>query len=69
MMPHLDGIATFEQLQAQQNTKDIPTIFLTAKAKISEQQRYQHLGATGVIVKPFEPHELITTIKNLLQWQ
>lgn len=68
MMPHLDGIATFKQLQISSSTKDIPTIFLTAKAKISEQQQYEHLGVTGVIVKPFEPYELVAKIKTMLNW-
>ncbi|VEP13365.1 Response regulator receiver protein [Hyella patelloides LEGE 07179] len=68
MMPHLDGIATFQQLQTQGKTKHIPTILLTAKAKISEQKQYQHLGVTGVIIKPFEPYDLVAKIRTMLQW-
>ena len=66
MMPHLDGVATFKQLQTDTETKDIPTILLTAKAKISEQKHYQNLGVTGVIVKPFEPYDLVAKIESLL---
>jgi DNA-binding response OmpR family regulator len=69
MMPHLDGIATFQQLQNNSKTQSIPTILLTAKAKISEQKQYQHLGVTGVIIKPFEPYDLIAKIKTLLCWE
>jgi DNA-binding response OmpR family regulator len=69
MMPHLDGIATFQQLQNNSKTQNIPTILLTAKAKISEQKQYQHLGVTGVIIKPFEPYDLIAKIKTLLCWE
>jgi CheY-like chemotaxis protein len=68
MMPHLDGIATFQQLQERDETKNIPTILLTAKAKISEQKQYQNLGVTGVIIKPFEPYDLIEKIKQMLGW-
>lgn len=68
MMPHFDGIATFQQLQINDQTQSIPTILLTAKAKISEQKQYQHLGVTGVIIKPFEPYELVAKMKLLLDW-
>jgi CheY-like chemotaxis protein len=39
MMPDMDGATTFRQLQANTATQHIPTILLTAKAKISEQQQ------------------------------
>ena len=68
MMPHLDGIATFQQLQSNNQTQTIPTILLTAKAKISEQKQYQHLGVRGVIIKPFEPYDLVAKIKAMLHW-
>lgn len=68
MMPHFDGVATFQQLQTNEEIKSIPTILLTAKAKISEQKQYQHLGVAGVIIKPFEPYDLVTKIKAMLQW-
>lgn len=68
MMPYVDGIATFRQLQTNEQTSNIPTIFLTAKAKISEQKQYQNIGATGVIIKPFEPYDLVARIKTMLHW-
>jgi CheY-like chemotaxis protein len=68
MMPYMDGITTFKQLQANQKIKHIPTILLTAKAKISEQKQLQNLGVAGVIVKPFEPQKLVEQIKNILHW-
>ena len=69
MMPHLDGVATFERLQIREETKKIPTILLTAKAKISEQRQYHNLGVTGVIIKPFEPYDLVAKIKSFLSWE
>lgn len=68
MMPYFDGVATFQKLQSDEVTKNIPTILLTAKAKISEQKQYQYLGVAGVIIKPFEPHDLVTKMKTMLQW-
>lgn len=68
MMPDMDGINTFQQLQISDRTKYIPTIFLTAKVKISEQQKLKVLGVAGVIVKPFDPYNLVTQIKKILDW-
>lgn len=68
MMPNLDGIATFQQIQTQAEIRNIPIILLTAKAKISEQKQYQHLKVAGVIIKPFEPYDLVAKIKAMLQW-
>ena len=68
MMPDMDGLKTFQQLQNLSQTELIPTILLTAKSKISEQRKLQLLGVAGVIVKPFEPYNLVTQIKNILNW-
>lgn len=69
MMPDMDGLNTFQQLQINCKTKHIPTILLTAKAKISERRELQLLGVAGVIVKPFEPYNLVAQIKTILDWQ
>jgi len=68
MMPDMDGATTFKRLQANPKTQNIPTILLTAKAKMSEKQQFIQLGVTGVITKPFEPMDLVDQICTLLQW-
>ncbi len=68
MMPRMDGLTTFQHLQDHPQTQQIPTIFLTAKARMSEQQQYAELGAAGVITKPFEASSLIDQIQDLLDW-
>ncbi len=68
MMPEMDGLDTFQQLQIHNLTQHIPTILLTAKAKISEQKKFQDLGVAGVIIKPFEPYHLVAQIKTILAW-
>ncbi|KKD38669.1 MAG: response regulator [Limnoraphis robusta] len=68
MMPNLDGPATFKKLQAETQTQHIPTILLTAKAKISEQQEYLNLGVSGVIIKPFQAQNLVNQIRVFLGW-
>src|SRR6476469_2275534 len=68
MMPEMDGINTFEHLQAKPQTQAIPTIFLTAKAQISEQQQFTKLPITGIITKPFKAPELVKQMRSLLSW-
>jgi len=68
MMPDMDGPTTFRQLQGNAATQGIPTILLTAKAKISEQQQFIDLGVAGVITKPFKAIDLVTTICKILSW-
>lgn len=68
MMPDMDGATTFRHLQANPETQNIPTILLTAKAKISEKQQFIQLGVTGVITKPFDAMDLVDQIRALLHW-
>jgi DNA-binding response OmpR family regulator len=68
MMPDMDGPETFRQLKAKAVTQNIPTIFLTAKARGSEKQLLINLGIAGVITKPIKPQELVDQIQEILNW-
>src|SRR3954451_21151373 len=65
MMPDMDGPSTFLSLQEQVETKDIPVIFLTAKAQTREQRGFRELGAQGVISKPFDPMTLADQVSEI----
>lgn len=67
MMPDMDGPETFGKLQANAATAQIPTIFLTAKAQISEQRQFIDLGVAGVLTKPFNPQYLADQIAEILK--
>jgi DNA-binding response OmpR family regulator len=69
MMPDMDGAETFQQLQANIVIQHIPTILLTAKAKLSELQEFTNLGVAGVITKPIKAQELVEQIRTILCWQ
>lgn len=69
MMPDMDGAETFRQLQANTVIQHIPTILLTAKAKLSELQQFTSLGVAGVITKPIKAQELVEQIRTILCWQ
>jgi CheY-like chemotaxis protein len=68
MMPDMDGPTTFQQLQLNVATRHIPTIFLTAKVRASEQQQLLDLGVTGTIAKPFKAQDLANQIRVILSW-
>ena len=68
MMPGLDGPGTLARLQADPATASIPVVFLTAKVRQSEQQRWIDLGAAGVLVKPFDPMLLADQVAEMLGW-
>ena len=66
MMPGLDGWKVAEQLAADAQTRDIPVVFLSARAASEDRLRAQELGAVGYVVKPFDPLELAGTIRRVL---
>ncbi|MBD2773999.1 response regulator [Iningainema tapete] len=66
MMPEMDGPTTFQKLQANPATKDIPVILLTAKGRTTESHLFAELGVTGVLNKPFNPHKLADQVAAAL---
>lgn len=63
MLPHIDGYELLEYIKPMQ----IPVIFLTAKASLSDRVAGLNLGAEDYIVKPFEISELIARIHVVLR--
>jgi CheY-like chemotaxis protein len=68
MLPDMDGVTTLKQLQENPKTCHIPVIFLTAKARATNQGRFADLGATATITKPFDPVTLSDQIVEVLGW-
>ncbi|MEC4893890.1 MAG: response regulator [Oscillatoria sp. PMC 1051.18] len=68
MMPDIDGPTTWQKLQANSTTKDIPVILLTAKVQAVEQRRYAQLGVKSVLTKPFDPVTIGEAIAQILGW-
>lgn len=65
MMPVLDGPATFAKMREQAASRDVPVIFMTAKALPQEVDRFMALGAIGVISKPFDPMQLAKRVVDI----
>lgn len=68
MMPDMDGPTTWQCLQDNPATRNIPVIFLTAKVQATEQRRYAELGVTAVLTKPFDPVTLADRVAEALNW-
>lgn len=68
MMPVLDGPATLAKLREDERTRDIPVVFLTAKARPAERDRLAGLDVSGVLAKPFDPMTLADQLQAALGW-
>ena len=66
MMPRLDGYQTCERLKADDALKDIPVVFLSAKAQQSDIDKGKTYGVADYLTKPFDPDVLVETIERLL---
>ncbi len=66
MMPDMDGFQVCKKLKENLLTRDIPIIFLTAKADIKDEAKGLELGAVDYITKPISPAILAGRVKNHL---
>jgi DNA-binding response OmpR family regulator len=67
MMPDMDGWEVYQQLRADDATKDIPVIIVTAKAQNIDKVLGLHIARVeDYISKPFSPHDLIDSVERVL---
>lgn len=65
-MPNMDGITLLRELRAMPEYKFTPILMLTTESQESKRKEGKEAGATGWIVKPFNPEQLLNVIKNVL---
>lgn len=65
-MPNMDGIGLIRGIRAQPAYKFIPIVMLTTESQIEKKQEGKNAGATGWIVKPFNPAQLLAVVKKVL---
>jgi DNA-binding response OmpR family regulator len=68
-MPRMTGYEACAAIKAEQNLKNIPVIFLSAKGQDSEIQAGLQAGATEYLLKPFAPDQLTERIQVILARQ
>jgi two-component system alkaline phosphatase synthesis response regulator PhoP len=66
MMPGLDGWRVAEELLANEGTREIPIIFLTARAEFRDRARGLDIGGVDYVTKPFNPLDLAPLVDSLL---
>lgn len=69
MMPEMDGFEVCQKLKSNDETKDIPVIFLTAKTDIDSITKAFKVGGIDYITKPFNKAELLARVKTHLELQ
>ena len=65
-MPKLDGIGLTRWVRANPSMKFLPIILLTTESQADKKQAGKAAGATGWIVKPFKPEQLLAVVKKVL---
>ncbi len=65
-MPEVDGIELVKRIRAGSANRYVPIVLLTTESQDSKKQEARAAGATGWIVKPFRPDQLLAVVKRVL---
>ena len=65
-MPNMDGLTMIRELRKQPDQAGVPILFLTTESDGDIKAQAREAGATGWLVKPFEPEQLIKTARKVL---
>ncbi len=66
-MPNMDGISLIKEIRTMAAYKFVPIIMLTTESQAGKKQEGKTAGATGWIVKPFKPEQLLAVVKKVLR--
>ncbi|VAV83381.1 Chemotaxis regulator - transmits chemoreceptor signals to flagellar motor components CheY [hydrothermal vent metagenome] len=66
-MPNMDGITMIKNIRQMAAHKFTPILMLTTESLGSKKQEGQAAGATGWIVKPFKPEELVQVVGKVIK--
>ncbi len=65
-MPNMDGITLVKRLRELPDYRYKPILILTTESSTEKKMEGKNAGASGWIVKPFDPERLIATVKRVL---
>lgn len=65
-MPNCDGLTLIQEVRQMPAYKFMPILFLTTESSDEKKLKAKSVGATGWIIKPFKPDQLIQVIKKVL---
>jgi two-component system chemotaxis response regulator CheY len=66
-MPEMDGIELIRKVRGMAESKFIPIIMLTTEAQDDKKREGKEAGASGWIVKPFSPEQLLGVVRKFLR--
>lgn len=66
-MPGIDGIELTRQLRAMEDYRFVPIVMLTTESQPEKKSQGKAAGATGWIVKPFQPNDLLNVVKRVIR--
>jgi two-component system chemotaxis response regulator CheY len=66
-MPRMDGLELTRQVRAMPQHKFVPIVLLTTESHPEKKQEGKAAGATGWIVKPFTPDQLLAVVKKVVR--
>lgn len=66
-MPRMDGITLVKQLRAMQSFAGTPMLILTTESSDEMKAKGKAAGATGWLVKPFDPAKLLDVVKRVIK--
>ncbi len=65
-MPVMDGLSMVRELRALPQYKGVPILMLTTESNTEKKMEGKAAGATGWLVKPFDPEQLLATVRRVL---
>ncbi|MCY6382420.1 response regulator [Hoeflea prorocentri] len=64
-MPRMDGFGFIENVRRSERHRAVPILVLTTESDAEKKNRAREAGATGWIIKPFDPEKLISAIQRV----
>ncbi|MBS0356290.1 MAG: response regulator [Proteobacteria bacterium] len=65
-MPRMDGLSLIKSLRAMPQYRSVPILMLTTESSDTMKSQGRAAGATGWLVKPFDPQKLIEVVKKVI---
>lgn len=65
-MPRMDGLTLIKQLRAMPQYKTVPILMLTTESSDAMKSQGRAAGATGWLVKPFDPQKLLDVVRKVI---
>lgn len=65
-MPNLDGIGMIREVRKDPTHRTVPIVMLTTESQEGRKQEGKTAGATGWIIKPFKPEQLLAVVKRVI---